>query len=858
MALLALRRGTVDLVRGELQRADGSTASLTTREAELLGFLAQRAGEDVSRDTLLVEVWGHHPDSLSRAVDHTMRRLRAKVELDPAHPHHLLTVHGVGYRFAPLPRAPAPQSLAGGDFLGRETELHALQGLIENSHLVEILGPGGVGKTRLVRQWLPPEGRFVDLSALHDPGQSGIAAAVARALGVGRRGLPAVLADTAPLLVLDNAEQVIEGVADWLAGLPAGPRVVLTSRIALPAGPDRSLQRATLRLAGLSPGSAVALYCHRAALAGQPTTPGPALEALVGELDHLPLAIELAAARAPVLGPADLHARIARQRFTALGERSAGPERHRALDRTIAWSWALLPPADRAALGRLTAFTGGIDPAAAEAVLGEGALATLDRLVGASFLVQWRADRAPRSELRSPTRASLGEARAHRPGAGRVQPHRELPALGRAREPGAARRLGLLESIRDYVLQHAAPEDIAAGRAAHRRWFAAAAERWLAEAGRSPAARHALRQEQDNLVAASRAAAAAGAPAPSLVAALAPGLQAQGPPALWAELVATVRHCGPAGARLEAGRRLALGDATGARTVLADTPATTPAHALLQARVHRACRDFAAAAAAIERGLAHAPDGPSRVRLVHQDALLAIDQGELSRARRQGRAALRAWQELGHDQDAARASCHLGHVALETGDPDEAAARYAHAEVTLEESGDRRGAAVAGAHRALAAAETGAQEDARAALDRAAAHARAVGDRRFAAFVRLGRAELALEDGALQAARQEATAARLALEDLGDSAFAAAADARLAVACARLGDRAATERAVGRAQAGLTVAGSAEACALLRGFAALARGERHAAAACLSPDPPLHHLPRRLHAWLTAACQQAS
>lgn len=812
MALLALRRGTVDLVRGELRETDGSTVALTTREVALLDFLARRPEEPVSRDTLLVEVWGHRPDSLSRAVDHTMRRLRSKVELDPAHPHHLLTVHGVGYRFAPLPQAAPAPAPAGGALLGRAAELAALEELAATSALVEVLGPGGVGKTQLVRQWLPPAGRFVDLSALRGRSRSSVAAAVARALGVGQRGLPAVLADTAPLLVLDNGEQVIEGVAAWLAALPPGPRVVLTSRIALAPGHAGPQPRATLRLPGLPPEAAVALYRQRAAQAGQPTAPSPALEALVAELDHLPLAIELAAARAPVLGPAELLDRLASQRFAALGTRATGPDRHRALDRTIAWSWELLSPADRGALGRLAAFAGGIDPAAAEAVLGAGALATLDRLVRASLL---------------------------------------------ARETGPKRRLRLLESIRDYALQHATPEEVSAGRAAHRRWFTAAAERWRAASSRSAAAREALHREQDNLVAACRDAATAGTPSPQLVAALAPGLQAQGPPALWAELVAGVEDCGPAGARLEAARLLAQGDAPQAAAVLAGTPETTAAHALLQARVHRACRDFSAAAAAIERGLAHAAEGPERVRLVHQDALLAIDQGDLSRARRQGQRALRAWTELGHDPDRARASCHLGHVALETGDPDEAVVRYAHAEGIFDELGDRRGAAVAGAHRALAALETGATDEARAALDRAAAHARAVGDRRFAAFVRLGRAELALEAGALHAARREATTARLALEELGDRAFAAAADVRLAVACARLGDQGATVRAVARARPQLTVAGAAQARALLDGLLALVAGDTAAAAACLAAAAPRQHLPRRLHAWLRAAVGEA-
>lgn len=810
MSLLALRLGTVDLVRGQLRGSDGRTVELTTREVALLDFLARRPGEEVSRDTLLVEVWGHRPDSLSRAVDHTMRRLRGKVEADPAHPQHLLTVHGTGYRFAPLAAAPPAAAGPGKRFIGRHAELKQLEAATSTHALVEVLGPGGMGKTRLVRQWLPPEGRFVDLAPVRGPGRAGIEAAVARALGVGRRAVAAVLADTAPLLVLDNCEQVAAPLCDWLAGLEPGPRMVLTSRIALPLPPDLPLplgSRTALHLGGLPTGAAVELYCQRATEAGQPAGADPAVEQLVTMLDRLPLAIELAAARAPVLGAQDLLERLAHQRFAALGSRSSGPARHQALDRAIAWSWALLDPAERAAMGRLTAFSGGFSAEAAEAVLGEGALATLEGLARASLL---------------------------------------------AGEPGAQRRSRLLESIHAYALQHAPPESIRAGRDAHLAWFSQAAARWREAAGRDAEARGALAREQENLLAASQHAESLGRASVELVAAVAPRLEAEGPPELWARLVAAVQELGPAGARLEARRLLALGDAAGAARVLEGTPETTAPHALLQARVQRACRDHAAAAAAIARGLDAAPEGAERVRLIHQDALLAIDEGDFPRARRRGREALAAWRALGHDQDGARASCHLGHVALETGEVDEAVVRYAHAEDILASTGDRRGAAVAGAHRALAAIETGDHAEAAAALDRAAAHARAVGDRRFAAFVGLVRADLALEQGALREARRRASAARLALEDLGDHTFAAAAAVRLAVACARQGDAAGTERAVATARQGLGTAGGPEVDGLLDGVLARSRGQLAAVQEQLSAARPTRHLPRRLCAWLAA------
>ncbi|MBX2802226.1 MAG: winged helix-turn-helix domain-containing protein [Myxococcales bacterium] len=86
---------------------DGSRTRLTTREAELLGYLVARPGQTVSRSELLEQVWGYAPSVVSRASDTTLTRLREKVERDPKNPVHLITDFGAGYRFAPL-GGPAP------------------------------------------------------------------------------------------------------------------------------------------------------------------------------------------------------------------------------------------------------------------------------------------------------------------------------------------------------------------------------------------------------------------------------------------------------------------------------------------------------------------------------------------------------------------------------------------------------------------------------------------------------------------------------------------------------------------------------------------------------------------------------
>jgi DNA-binding response OmpR family regulator len=100
--------GTIDFARSRFVRFSGEVERLTTREAEVLAFLIDRADEAVGRDELLGAVWGHHALSLSRAVDAAMSRLRRKLDPDPSDPRVLFTVHGHGYRL--LTRTPPTSS----------------------------------------------------------------------------------------------------------------------------------------------------------------------------------------------------------------------------------------------------------------------------------------------------------------------------------------------------------------------------------------------------------------------------------------------------------------------------------------------------------------------------------------------------------------------------------------------------------------------------------------------------------------------------------------------------------------------------------------------------------------------------
>ncbi|MCP4869311.1 MAG: AAA family ATPase [Proteobacteria bacterium] len=340
-----LMAGQVDLRRNALVADDGTTTSLTTKEGALLSYLASREGEDVSRDDLLVEVWGYRRGVATRAIDAAVQRLRSKIEVDPAHPKHLLTVTGVGYRFVgltPPPEvhlvpaaAPSPSLRLPDDGLhGRDADHARLAALVGTHRLVTVLGPAGIGKTRLATSVAEnhPGGAVtaeLDAASTADAVRDVVAAALGSPLASGGDDddpddlIAAALSARGPtLLLLDNLEQVIDDAAPltaaWLAGAP-DLTVLTTSR-----EPLRIAGEVILDLAPLDVDAAVDLFVARARAAhpafDQEAAGPETLRALVTALDELPLAIELAAARAGLLTPVKMLNRL-NDRFALLVSR---------------------------------------------------------------------------------------------------------------------------------------------------------------------------------------------------------------------------------------------------------------------------------------------------------------------------------------------------------------------------------------------------------------------------------------------------------------------------------------------------------------------------------------------------------
>src|SRR5215813_12922029 len=282
------------------------TAEVSAREAEVLAMVGEHLSnaEIGARLFISVRTVESHVSSLLRKLEAPDRRALAQRAAGLA--------RAGGSHPAPiLPRPLTP-------FIGRMRERAELAEMIKVHRQVTAIGPGGVGKTRLAVAVAAQEaGEFpdgvwlVDLVPVTEPAM--VAAAVADALGVGEqpgRGIDesvaAALADCHALLVLDNCEQVRDGVAPFLERLLGTcPRLtaLATSRARLMVPFERVYPVPSFSLVGGGDSDAVALFTNRAAAVGW--APDPSQRERIAEvcerLDGMALAIELAAARLPTL-----------------------------------------------------------------------------------------------------------------------------------------------------------------------------------------------------------------------------------------------------------------------------------------------------------------------------------------------------------------------------------------------------------------------------------------------------------------------------------------------------------------------------------------------------------------------------
>ena len=381
---------------------DGTPAKLGGRAFDLLVALVERRDRVVHKNELLDIVWPHVVVEENNLQVHiwALRKLLGASALS--------TVPGRGYRFTALldeppataVEAPAPAAAAApsppleapprntlpaprGGLIGRDDDLLALSALLDRHALVSIVGAGGVGKTRLAQHLLHNlhgagvDGVFwVDLAGLSDA--TLVAGTVAAAVGVPNGGadplvgLVAALRPLQALIALDNAEHLIEAVAAvaraLIDGAP-GVRLLVTSQASLRLAGEQvyrlgplPVPPATLGLEEAAGYGAVALFAERARAADRRFALEvgnlAAVVEICARLDGMALAIELAAARVPLLGVTRLAAALD-ERFRVLGAgRRDAPQRQQALHAALDWSHALLAAAEQATFRRLGVFAG--------------------------------------------------------------------------------------------------------------------------------------------------------------------------------------------------------------------------------------------------------------------------------------------------------------------------------------------------------------------------------------------------------------------------------------------------------------------------------------------------------------------
>ncbi|HEY2442382.1 MAG TPA: LuxR C-terminal-related transcriptional regulator [Streptosporangiaceae bacterium] len=366
---------------------------MSQREAEVLeavgGHLSN--AQIASRLHISVRTVESHVSSLLRKFGVTDRR--ALADLAPA----VAAIPPARIGTGPVTGLPTART----SFIGRDREQATILAALADRRVVSLVGPGGVGKTRLAARAAeaaageyPFGSVFVDLVPVRE---NFLTQAVAALLGITERpgrsldaALHEYLSRGRSLLVLDNCEHLLEVVASFVEKLMAdcdGLTVLATSRERLAIPGERTVPVRPLSLVGNGSGGtagseAEALFMDRARASDPGFAASPeVLSEVCTRLDGVPLAIELAAARGASLGADGLLAGL--DDYLRLLAGSRGPhERHRSLRAVIDWSHDLLDDDERAMFRRAGAFVGGFDLDAAVAVWPDGNRGTVADLIG--------------------------------------------------------------------------------------------------------------------------------------------------------------------------------------------------------------------------------------------------------------------------------------------------------------------------------------------------------------------------------------------------------------------------------------------------------------------------------------------
>jgi predicted ATPase len=616
---------------------------------------------------------------------------------------------------------PAPPTI----IIGRQDEVTALKRLLRSSEarLLTLTGPGGTGKTRLaVEAATIARGEFADgvffvpLAAISDPAL--VASAIAQALGVKEISDKALLdklkesfRERRMLLVLDNFEQVVSAaplVSELLAACPR-LKLLVTSRAVLRLRGEQEFAVVPLALperrhslAALKETAAVKLFNERACASKPEFTltaeNAEAVAEICRQLDGLPLAIELAAARIKLLSPQAMLQRMSNRLALLTGGARDLPARQQTMRSAIAWSYELLSEPEQSLFRRLSIFVGGFTLEAAEAVCGEQAIEIKEDEAEVSLSVANHESLCPILDVLDGLGVLVDESLVRRQ-------EQEL------NEP----RFTMLETIREYGSeQMLASNERGALLRRHALFFLALAEkaeplltgpeqvRWYAR----------LDREHDNLRAALRWA--------TETKDAETGLRLAG--ALW-------RFWEVRG-HLSEGRRwlemlLLMGDAA---------PAAVRAKALSRAgALERDQGDYTQAFSLLKQALELYESLGDRWGIAQTFNAIGYaehEQGDYARATDYYQRSLALFRELGDTRATAYLLNNLGNVAKEQADYEQAAAIHEQALALFRQSGDPRGLSASLNNLAEVASYRGDYERATALQHESLALKREIGDKR--------------------------------------------------------------------------------------------------------------------------------
>ncbi|WP_267616488.1 ATP-binding protein [Gordonia bronchialis] len=293
-------------------------------------------------------------------------------------------------------------------FVGRRSELRELRRLLGEHRLVSVVGPGGMGKTRLAlraadefRRAFPDGVRFVEFASVRS--ETMLAQSLCDVLALENRDSHDLSAQDAVieylrhrrmLLILDNCEHVVDGAAELVArllGQTSGLRILVTSREYLAIPGEYVFHLASLPTDDEADSGAMELFSRRAEAVlsgfGLDDTNRAAVRRICQRLDGLPLAIELACTRLAVLSVDDLADMLDRRlSLLSVNSRDRTP-RHRSLQATIDWSYELCSETEQVLWSRVSVFADGFDLSMVTAVCADDILPENEIVDAVSALV---------------------------------------------------------------------------------------------------------------------------------------------------------------------------------------------------------------------------------------------------------------------------------------------------------------------------------------------------------------------------------------------------------------------------------------------------------------------------------------